>query len=387
MKQFVLIVIQILFTTPLFAQGYNNYNSSSRIALVIYEKDGNGFFQKKENVSLESVSDPVSIYAFDKTKKNLYMLTNKSNCVITVDENYAKYFVKAKVYPLLKGEELSIAIEQKSKELEEKYQSLNLARQKQINDKIEKARQDSIKRAIEDSIRQVKDRDLAREYKKCHDWNWVPTKGKYLFCVICDKSVATRDSSLCYAIKKDSIYWADIIDGDIGLSYNHIHVAAVTTYLKDNLNYKYHTEVYRDSLENAIPLMSNSLATFRDYMYYDDYLEKLKKRAPNGYFLDWGWGKEYSSISFYFKYQNTNKKTIKYIDVYWVLKNAVGDIRKSGHFSGTGPLAEWESASWNWDHSNYYVAGDVSEMFLTKVIITYMDGSKVTIPKDRIWYN
>jgi hypothetical protein len=84
---------------------------------------------------------------------------------------------------------------------------------------------------------------------------------------------------------------------------------------------------------------------------------------------------------------NTNKKTIKYIDVYWVLKNDVGDVRKSGHFSGTGPLEEWSSASWEWDHSSYYVSGDASRMYLTKVIITYMDGTKVTIPKDKIWYN
>ena len=208
-----------------------------------------------------------------------------------------------------------------------------------------------------------------------------------LFCVLCEKGITTRDSSLCYAIIKDSIYWADIIEGDLGVSYNHIHAAEVSKDLKKNISYAVHMEFYRDSLENIIPIMSKFYAGLKNYISYQDYLEKLKKKAPNGYFLGWNWDKEYSSISFNFRYLNTNKKTIKYIDVYWVLKNDVGDIRKSGHFSGTGPLGEWESASWDWDHSSYYVSGDASKMSLTKVIITYMDGSKVTIPKDKIWYN
>lgn len=77
---------------------------------------------------------------------------------------------------------------------------------------------------------------------------------------------------------------------------------------------------------------------------------------------------------------------MKYIEVYWACTNDVGDIRKTGRFQGTGPLQEWESASWNWDHSSYYVSGDASKMNLTKVVITYMDGSKITIPKNKIMY-
>lgn len=73
---------------------------------------------------------------------------------------------------------------------------------------------------------------------------------------------------------------------------------------------------------------------------------------------------------------NTNSKTIRYIDVYFKVTNGVGDVRKVGHFQGTGPLKEFESGSWEWDSSSYYVAGDASNMNITKVILTYMNGTK-----------
>ena len=81
------------------------------------------------------------------------------------------------------------------------------------------------------------------------------------------------------------------------------------------------------------------------------------------------------------------KNTIKYIEVFFVVSNDVGDVRKTGSFKGTGPLEEWESASWDWDHSSYYVAGDASKMNISKVIITYTNGTKVTIPKNKIRFN
>ena len=73
---------------------------------------------------------------------------------------------------------------------------------------------------------------------------------------------------------------------------------------------------------------------------------------------------------------NTNRNTINYIDVYFKVTNDVGDLRKTGHFQGTGPLREFESASWEWETSYYYVSGDASNMNITKVILTYMNGTK-----------
>ena len=84
---------------------------------------------------------------------------------------------------------------------------------------------------------------------------------------------------------------------------------------------------------------------------------------------------------------NTSSKTIKYIKVYWTVKNDVGDVRGSGSFSGTGPVESMSSASWNWDYSSYYVKGDASKMRITKVVITYMNGTVKTLTGDSIIFN
>jgi len=387
MKQFLLTIFLSILTVPLFGQIYNSSNSLSRIGINYYVQDENGFFHKQEYVNLDKVVDPISTYAYDKKTQDLYLITKTGNCVVRVNEALAKYFKKSKTVPMLKEKDLLELISIKNKDLEAKFDKYNSDRQKYLNDSIERAFQDSLKKAKDDSIKQANEILKELNYRKNHDWSWVPTRKCQLFCVVCEKTITTRDSSLCYAIKNDSIFWADRIEGDLGLTYRHIHAAEVPKVLKNNFIFKYHYNVYRDSLENSIPLMSKLYAGIRDYMYYEEYLDVLKKRAPHGYFLDWSWDCEYSSISFSFKYLNTNKKTIKYIDVYWTLKNDVGDVRKTGHFSGTGPLEEWESATWSWDHSSYYASGDASKMSLSKVIITYMDGTKVTIPKDKIWYN
>lgn len=165
-----------------------------------------------------------------------------------------------------------------------------------------------------------------------------------------------------------------------------VHTFYVPPSLKANDKFKYHLEVYNDSLLADKINVTNNPENFNMFSAYSA-LQEVKEKAPNGYFEDWGWNNEYGSVSFHFRYTNTNAKTIKYIEVFWRITNDVGDVRKTGSFQGTGPLEEWETANWNWDYSNYYVAGDASEMQMTKIVITYMNGTKVTIPKNKIWYN
>ena len=120
---------------------------------------------------------------------------------------------------------------------------------------------------------------------------------------------------------------------------------------------------------------------------HDQYVSKLKKEAPYGYFDSWDWNDEYSMVTFNFRYVNTNPKTIKYIAVYFKITNGVGDVRKTGYFQGTGPLKCGESASWDWDSSSYYVAGDASNMSITKVVITYMNGTKQVVSGKYLRFN
>ena len=89
-------------------------------------------------------------------------------------------------------------------------------------------------------------------------------------------------------------------------------------------------------------------------------------------------------MTFNFDYTNLNSKTIKYIDVYWYVTNDVNDICGKGHFKGVGPLKEGSSASWEWDDSPYYVYSSATNMRISKVILTYMNGTKQVLSKNMI---
>ena len=386
MKRYLTYLACLLVTLSLKAQNYNSTNSLARVALVYYVQDGKGFFQKKENVNLQEVSEIVSSYGYNKKSHELYLETERANCIVTVNDDLHKILKKSKSIPQMKDNELSIKSIEVSKKLEEKITRLNQAREKFINDSIQKAREDSIKKAREDSIRFAKLAKQKDDYRKAHNWRWVPINKTHLSCSLCDKSVYSEDSLFCMAFRNDTLYHLSFEDVALDESYMKIHKMYVPTSLKSDEQFKYHFEVYGDSLRAFKLTALEDPESFNSYSAYEA-LQKVHAKAPNGYFEDWGWNDEYGSISFHFRYTNTNKNTIRYIEVFWVVTNDVGDVRKTGSFKGTGPLAEWETASWNWDHSMYYVAGDATNMNITKAIITYMNGSKVTIPKNKLWFN
>ena len=165
------------------------------------------------------------------------------------------------------------------------------------------------------------------------------------------------------------------------------HAAKVPDELKAYSPYKYHYEVFKDSIENSVENLNNDLVGYLDYQYYMGYLAKLQKKAPYGYFDGWSWNDEYGTVTFKCTYQNTNKWTIKYIDVYWVVTNDVNDIRGSGHFKGTGPVKYMDGGSWDWDSSYYFVGGDATNMSISKVIITYMNGKQKVLTKNMLRFN
>ena len=368
------------------AQNYNSTNSLARVALVYYSQDEKGFFQKKENVNLQEVFQVVSSYGYNKKSHELYVETERANCIVTVNDDLHKILKKSKSIPLLKSDELTTKAKEINAQMEEKFNRLNRARQKHINDSIQKAREDSIQKAREDSIRLVKLAKQKEDYRNAHNWGWVPINKTRLSCSLCDKIFYDEDSIFCMAFRNDSLYHMTSEDMALDVTYLKIHKSFVPASLKSNDKFKYHIEVFRDSLMHKQLISLDNPEALNSYWAYQA-LQKVKAKAPNGYFNEWGWDDEYGSVTFHFKYTNTNKNTIKYIEVFWVVTNDVGDVRKTGSFRGTGPLAEWESASWNWDYSGYYIAGDATNMNISKVIITYMNGTKVTIPKNKLCFD
>lgn len=367
----LLTVISVFVCGQIQAQ-YTQANSFIRKALVAYHIDSKGFYVRETEKMLDEVSHVEATYAYDKKAQNLYVVTATSNIVVTLNKDYAKIVKKNKSIPQLKDETLDKEVARQTQLLDEKFARLNAQREQHLRDSIQKAREDSIAEVKRQEAIIAAQNKKREEYRKQHNYHIVPTAGASLRCEICDETTR-KDSVFSFGIANDTIYYVSNVEGKLDLSYIEPHKAKIPSSLLSNKDFKYHYEVFKDSLTKDT-VDYEFITAYWGYNSYNNYLKELKQKAPYGYFEDWGWNAEYSMVSFNFRYMNTNPKTIKYITVYFKITNDVGDVRKTGYFRGTGPLAEGESASWNWDSSSYFVAGDASNMNITKVVLTYMNG-------------
>lgn len=386
-KSFLFFVL-LLFSVGARGQ-YTSENSFMRKALVLFQKDAKGFYQPSQDVMVDCIYGVTKNYAYDRKTHNLYVLTTNGNFVVTLNKDYAKIVKKNPDIPQLKTEEalelskkctesLFLKMEQYNKH---RRDSMELARKKFIEDSIahEKALEEiRIKRE-----RVKKERELT--YKANHIWKSVPTGKIKLYCPICDKSIA-KDSLISMGIKKDSIYFFTRAKGYYNQKYFLLHVAKIPSELANYRDFKYHCDVYKDSLELHSDFLDNEFVSYVSLKWPLDNFNKAKKLAPFGYFGYWGWDTEYGFVTFNFEYTNMNSKTIKYIDVYWYVTNDVNDVCGRGYFRGVGPLKEGESASWKWDDSSYYVSKSATTMSFSKLILTYMNGTKQVLSKKMIKY-
>ena len=96
-----------------------------------------------------------------------------------------------------------------------------------------------------------------------------------------------------------------------------------------------------------------------------------------------------SGCGYYMYFTNTSNKTIKYLDWTGNVYNAVNDmvsctIRRTSVFSGrvTGPIEPGQSDRASWDAIIYNWSAET--MKLSKIVITYMDGSKKALSSNEI---
>ena len=385
----VIVLLHFVLVVSLNAQIRESFswdNSISIIGLQEYISKHGGFFEKKERTWVKwlPVEEVINYYAYDKKNKKLYVEAKHGNYVVLLKDRETSYY-KKKV-PNLKGDKLNDAIDAANVRLNERINAENANIQKRIDEKKAEEKQKQLQKEREDSLNRVKLAHEMEDYRHSHKYNKLPVQNSSLFCKFCDKSISISENVICCGASNDTITWMDKIIGDLGCSYYHIHKAYIPNSLREYQPYKYHYEAFKDSLNSRYHGIEYGELELFNLGKYIVYLNDLRKVAPNGYFDSWGWDSEYSNITFSFTYTNTNHKTIKYIEVFWKALNDVGDVRKTGSFKGTGPVEEWDSASWSWDHSRYYVAGDTSKMRLTKVLITYMDGSRIIIPQNKIIY-
>ena len=90
MRKILFIITMLSLGIAIYGQNYNASNSLSRVALVNYYMDENGYYKKKENVNLQVVSNVSSTYGYDKKSHELYVETDKANCIVTVNDDFHK---------------------------------------------------------------------------------------------------------------------------------------------------------------------------------------------------------------------------------------------------------------------------------------------------------
>ena len=395
---FVLLVSIAALTAVAQYERFGVTNAVRMTAIEVYEPDADGFYKPGFAGGVTVVDSVERIYAYDKKTKTAYVQTPHGNYAVVVKDELAKELKNDKSVNKLKGKDLEAAIEICDLTLKTRADQYNAQHEKYL----QVLREQERKKRMEDSIRQQRRRDsllrvqeaerilqkkqALEQYRAEHVWNILPLDGQPLKCQRpdCDNRF-TGDEVYCAGIVGDTIYYA--IHEEIALDVTALkfHYAKYRPDEKRDPKMWYHTQAFADSLYSRTWLTPG----FVDLVNAESFnkaINEITKKAPYGFFDVWGWDDDYGTLTFHCDYLNTNKKTIKYIDVYWTLKNDVNDSRGSGHFKGTGPVEYLHSGSWSWDNTLYFVPGDATTLVITKVILTYMNGTtKVLNRKDLVF--
>ena len=392
MRTYLIIIISLLLSLGAKAMTPVDPTTAPSIALVLYQPDEQGIYHKRVNYPVNAMERSATCYAYDKKSKRLYLSTQFGNYAIILNDAMAGQVKKDKNIPHLSGEELEAKVAAVNKTLDDKFERMNANRRQFLTDSIaevkererqaaiERERQAAIERARQDSIHQAQ----IAQHRAAHSWRYLPIPASRMTCDYCDKEFWVSDSVKIVSLHDGKVLYYRDDEGNLGIPYVQLHGGVVPSSWLDYAPYKLHVEAFADSID-ATPRYDAEWVGQKNKELGQKFINAVVKKAPYGFFLDWDWEESYSMVTFDFSYLNTNKKTIKYIDVYWKITNDVDDVRKTGHFKGTGPVAQYETGRWSWDSSSYFVAGDATTMELTKVIITYMNGSQQTLSKKMIY--
>lgn len=387
-KLCVLPVLIWFIANPLssYAQ-YSSYNYIKRQIIVKYDKGPDGLFHKVENKLVDSVDSVELFYAFDKKHNDLYVMTFSGNYKITLNDESAKNIKQDKNIPKVKDKELPTIVSNVNDVLAKRFQLINKKHEHTIKLKREKEIADSIaevKRLEELKIEQQRiseeKENRRKEYKDNHIWSIIPIKGIKVNCEI-DGCNDTQylDSVFCIKIIGDTLFYLTEYNLQFNQTQTVIHAAFISDELKNNKDFIYHIDVFKDSLMTYGNFNSINDVKILNQKFYDISINNLKQIAPFGFIINYSWNLENNFLNcFKLSYANLNKQTVKYLDIYWAILNDVGDVRCRGHFSGTGPVKFGNVGDWIWDKDLYYYieSRDATKLKITKLIITYMDGHK-----------
>ena len=350
-----------------------------------FETNGVDFFSDEHPQYNRAVEGVEHFYCYDNNNNMFYYYTDNTigfyNPTHSNHIKFIKNYMKKGKVKKVKGEEAMLLTENILKEMDEKYRKRNdsVAEIRKI------AREQFVKDSIDTAHKKAKERE---EYRKAHDWRDLSMSKSYgLKCEFCDIKHYMKNYRVMF-ISADTLYYL-LEKPDISLlGINHvgIHYSTLTREFKNDNRFKEYVSIWRDSIANNNNFSNQSAAIF-NIIQYNEFKDKVNKAAPNGFMQKWGWElNSAQGIEPFFTFFNSSKKTIKYIDFYFSVYNAVGDkcylkYERSyvGNVRGVGPVEPFETGSWSWDRATYYTSGDASEMRVVKVVITYMDKTVKTL--------
>lgn len=379
MNRTFITLFSLICVTFCFAQRFDNTNTISRIARILYSEDNNNKFIKNKNVNVDNVDEIIKIYAYDARNKKLYLYTKKGNFEIKVDKQTHKLYKDDYQLTKFKNKELEHYASCIDKMLEESYNNYNSYQDKYVEDSINCDMIDSLKKVkylSYSKILQDYEEDkipLMKKYAENRDWHWTPNPSS-LKCLFCNKRI-TSDFIYCNAIKNDTLYIREFDHLAFKTYYAHIHKAVKPSEIENPL-FEVHYKVFQDSLTHYSMNFEDGGVEYINVLLLKDGYDKLHKNVPFGFIEECNWDCEYGNVSLKLTFANTSYKTIKYLDAYFSVYNEVNDIRCKGNLSGTGPIEPGTTGSWDWDYTKYYTAGDSKYLNIDKIVITFMDGTK-----------
>lgn len=350
-----------------------------------YETNGVNFLSDEHSQYYKSVEGLEHFYCYDNKNNMFYYYTeNTIGFYNPTHSNYIKFiknYMKEGKVKKVKEEEAMFLTENILKEMDEKYRNKNdsVAEIRRI------AREQFVKDSIETAQKKAKERE---EYRKTHDWRDLTMSKSYgLKCDFCDINHYMKDYRVMF-ISADTLYYLlekpDL--SILGINHIGIHYSKLTSDFKKDNQFKEYVNIWQDSIANNNNFSNQGAAVF-NLIQYNEFKNKVYSAAPNGFMQKWGWElNSAQGIEPFFTFFNSSKKTIKYIDFYFSVYNAVGDkcylkFERSyvGNVRGVGPVEPFEAGSWNWDRATHYTSGDASEMRVVKVVITYIDNTIKTL--------
>ena len=410
MKRLILIFVCLGTIVEMSGQTYEREKPSlvtiqHRICFYgRYELNKDGLYQYKEYD--DNVVTPNDYYKLSDGNEHFFGYDKKYNRFYFYTDNIIGYYSPTKLVDTKDFKRKIIDNKVPIFSLEDVPQIKSIARN--ILDKVYKEKNDSInevrriakekqrEKEIKDSLEAIKRKaEKLEEYRKNHSWHdLILDYAVKMNCKFCDLEHLDR-TFYVLSLSSDTIYYLQDNPNIniLGKSLSGIHYAEINDVLKQSKKFKEYLEIWHDSLALHNKFTNDGAKTINLYNYME-FKSDILKEAPYGYVGNWGWEiNSADGVEPYFSFYNTSEKTIKYVDFYFTLYNAVGDkcylrYNKSytGNVRGVGPVEPGNYGSWEWDRATHYTSADASEMRITKIVITYMDKTVRTLTGNAIKY-